>query len=282
VLVERRLEECAVGVGEEALRETRGAFDRVAATYDWSNASNRTLCDMRGRTLRLLEQHAPAGAHVLDLGCGPGTDEEYLAKHGYRVTAIDWSPAMIREASNRVRRAGVDLRVDVHHVGIHQLDRLAPSRFDAALSNLGPLNCVPDLRRAARLIADRLRPGGVLVASVIGRVCPWELALYMSRGDWMRALVRFAQDPVAVPLEGGTVWTRYYMPGRFERAFVEAGFTRVSLRTLGLLVPPPYMQAFADRHRGIVDRLQRLEDVVGAWPGLRAWGDHFLMALRKM
>jgi hypothetical protein len=47
-------------------------------------------------------------------------------------------------------------------------------------------------------------------------------------------------------------------------------------------VPPPYMQAFADRHRGVIDRLQRLEDVVGAWPGVRAWGDHFLIALRKM
>jgi SAM-dependent methyltransferase len=282
VLVERRMEERAVGVTEDALLQTRGAFDRVAPTYDRSNACNRTLCDMRERTLRLLEQHAPSGAHVLDLGCGPGTDDERLAQRGFRVTAIDWSAAMVREARDRLRRAGVDDRVDVHHLGIHQLDRLAVSRCDAALSNLGPLNCVPDLRDAARLIADRLRPGGVLVASVIGRVCPWELALYMSRRDWTRALVRFAQDPVAVPLEGGTVWTRYYTPGSFERPFVEAGFTRVSLRTLGLLVPPPYMQAFADRHRAVVDRLQRLEDVVGAWPGLRAWGDHFLIALRKM
>jgi SAM-dependent methyltransferase len=269
-------------VSHDALLQTRGAFDRVAPTYDRSNAGNQTLCDMRERTLRLLERHAPAGAHVLDLGCGPGTDDEYLAKRGYRVTAIDWSPAMVQEARDLVQRTGVGHRVDLHHVGIHQLDRLAASRFDAALSNLGPLNCVPNLPDAARLIGARLRPGGVLVASVIGRVCPWELALYASRGNWKRALVRFAQDPVAVPLAGGTVWTRYYTPADFERAFVEAGFTRVSLRTLGLLVPPPYMQAFADRHRGIVGRLQHLEDVVAAWPGFRAWGDHFLIALKKM
>jgi SAM-dependent methyltransferase len=269
-------------VVEEALLQTRRAFDRVAPSYDRSNACNRTLCDMRERTLHLFERYVPGGAHVLDLGCGPGADDEHLARRGYRVTGIDWSAAMIREASDRVRLAGVDDRVDLHHVGIHQLDRLATSRFDAALSNLGSLNCVPDLRGAARLVAERLRPGGVLVASVIGRVCPWELALYAARRNWMRALVRFAQDPIAVPLEGETVWTCYYTPGEFERAFVAAGFTRVSLRTLGLLVPPPYMQAFADRHRGVVDRLQRLEDVVGAWPGVRAWGDHFLIALRKM
>jgi SAM-dependent methyltransferase len=265
---------------EQALRDTRGAFDRVAPTYDRSNASNRTLCDMRARTLQLLEDLVPRGAHVLNLGCGPGTDEARLATQGYRVTAIDWSPAMVREARRRVASVAPAEQVVVEELGIHELDRL-DATFDAALSNLGPLNCVPDLGVAARLIANRLRPGGVLVASVIGRVCPWELALYLWRGNLTRARVRFAADLVAVPLEGGTVWTRYYTPAAFERAFAAAGFTRVTLRTLGLFVPPPYMQAFSDRHRGLVDRLQQLEDVTGAWPGVRAWGDHFLIALRR-
>lgn len=265
---------------EQALRDTRRAFDRVALTYDRSNAGNRTLCDMRARTLQLLKQLVPGGAHVLDLGCGPGTDETQLAAHGYRVTAIDWSPAMVREARRRVASVDLARRVSVKELGIHELDRLDVT-FDAAVSNLGPLNCVPDLGVAARLIADRLRPGGVLVASVIGRVCPWELALYLWRRNPARARIRFAADLVAVPLEGGTVWTRYYTPATFERAFVEAGFTRVTLRTLGLLVPPPYMQAFADRHRGLIDRLQQIEDAIGAWPGVRAWGDHFLIAMRR-
>ena len=84
-----------------------------------------------------------------------------------------------------------------------------------------------------------------------------------------------------VPLEGGTVWTQYYTPRAFERIFAAAGLTRVSLRTLGLFVPPPYLQAFALRHPALIDRLQRLEDAVCHWPGIRAWGDHFLIVLRK-
>jgi SAM-dependent methyltransferase len=275
------MEERAVGSVDQALLDTRGAFDRVASKYDQANARNRTLCEMRERTLRLLETHISDGSHVLDLGCGPGCDDEHLARRGYRVTAIDWSPAMVREARHRVRRAAVGDRVDVRELGIQEIDRLGSATFDGALSNLGPLNCVPDLERAARLIADRLRPGGVLVASVIGRVCPWELALYLSRGDWTRARIRFMRDPVAVPLEGGTVWTRYYTPAAFERAFLKAGFARVALRSLGLFVPPPYMESFAGRHPVLIECLQRMEDVAGAWPLIRECGDHFLIALRK-
>jgi hypothetical protein len=74
---------------------------------------------------------------------------------------------------------------------------------------------------------------------------------------------------------------RYHTPGTFERAFKAAGFARVSVRALGLFVPPPYMQAFADRHRPLVERLQRVDDMVGTYPVLRGFGDHFLVVLRK-
>src|SRR5262249_37855084 len=97
-----------------------------------------------------------------------------------------------------------------------------------------------------------------------------------------RALVRFRRGLVPVPLEGRTVWTRYYTPREFERVFGGAGLTRVSLRALGLLVPPPYLHAFASRHPLLVASLQRLEDRVAAWPLVRACGDHFLIVLRKM
>jgi SAM-dependent methyltransferase len=169
----------------------------------------------------------------------------------------------------------------VQQLGIHQVDRLAAGTFDAVCSNFGPLNCVPDLAAVAKGLATRVRPGGVMVASVIGRICPWELALFLSRADWPRLRVRFARGLVAVPLEGQRVWTQYYTPAAFLRPFQEAGFSLVGVRALGLLTPPPYMQAFAARHPALVDRLQAVEDRIGAWPGVRQCGDHFLMVLRK-
>jgi SAM-dependent methyltransferase len=277
------VEERAVGVVTQPLADTQRAFDGVAAGYDQSNAANPILCAMRARVHRTLQACVPAGAHLLDLGCGPGSDAAHFAASGYHVTAIDSSRAMAEVAAHHVRAAGVADRVDVQDVGIHEIDRLLPAdrRFDAAYSNFGPLNCVADLPSAARAIAGRLRPGGVVVASVIGRVCPWELGLYLARGAVARATVRFRRGLVPVPLEGRTVWTQYLSPREFEGIFAAAGLTRTSLRALGLFVPPPYLQAFAARHPALVAGLQRVEDRCGDWPVLRECGDHFLIVLKK-
>jgi SAM-dependent methyltransferase len=266
---------------ERALLDTQHAFDSVAADYDRSNTENSILCAMRERVLAEVGRQVSRGGRILDLGCGPGADDESLARAGYRVTAIDWSPNMVEQARARIAAARLTDQVAIQHLGIHQLDRMPAEIFDAAYSNFGPLNCVPDLRSAASEIAARLRPGGALIASVIGRVCPWELALYTARGDWGRARVRFAPDGVGVPLNGQTVWTRYYSPSEFAGPFLSAGLERVSLRALGLFAPPPYLTGFADRHHRLTRLLHRIDDVVGGWPGLRAWGDHFLMVLRK-
>lgn len=292
-----RLEECAVALTSVAsgapdpaadggtvaatrARETSRAFDSVADEYHRTNCSNPILSQMRARALGLLRRHVPAGAKLLDLGCGPGTDHPVLVAAGYDVTGIDSSPAMARAA--RARAAAMTRsRPAIVCRSIDAVEGFGTGSFDAAFSNLGPLNCVDDLAAVARQLHHVIRPAGVVVASVIGRLCPWEIALYASRGDLRRAFLRFRSGPVPVPLNGQTVWTRYYSPRELTSAFDRAGFARIELVSLGLVSPPPYMDAFASRHPRFVSWLQGVDDVAGAWPVLRGMGDHFAIALRR-
>jgi SAM-dependent methyltransferase len=281
VLAAGELEERAVAVADPAMLDTRRAFDAVAVEYHRSNAGNPILREMRRRTLDAVRRHVAPGGRLLDLGCGPGTDAQTLIDAGYAVTAIDWSAAMVEQARHRVQRSAAPRRGEVHQLGIDEIARLDAEPFDGALSNFGPLNCVADLHAAAGAIAAKLRPGAVLVASVIGRWCPWEVALFTVKRDWRRIAIRFSTAAVPVPLNGNTIWTRYYSPREVERAFGAAGLGRVSVRGLGLLAPPPYMEGLARRHPDLVAALHRVDDRIGGWPGLRHFGDHFLIVLRK-
>ena len=83
------------------------------------------------------------------------------ARQGYRVTAIDWSPAMVEEARRRVEAPDVGDRVEVQHVGIHELDRLEPARRASTpciRTSVRSTAC-DDIAGAARPIANRLTPG---------------------------------------------------------------------------------------------------------------------------
>lgn len=263
------------------LCETQDAFDAVAADYDGPSGNNALIQRFRNRLHSAVLEVVASGSTLLDLGCGTGLDAEFFARLGYRVVAVDWAPAMVARTAARLARAGLLDQVEVVQLGAHQLDQLPGGSFDAVYSDLGPLNCAPGLAESARQLARVMRPGGKFVASVIGRVCPWEWAFFVIRGQWRRAVVRLSPDFVAVPLGEQTVWTHYYSPREFESIFAAAGFQRVSLRSLGLFVPPPYLCAFAERHPRLIRVLQAFDDGCGGWPVLNQWGDHFLLQMRR-
>jgi SAM-dependent methyltransferase len=263
------------------MSDTARAFDGVAAEYHASNMENPILLHMRQQVLSVLRRNVRAGGRLLDLGCGPGTDHAALVREGYRITALDASPEMVREATRRSATMSDANRPTIYCQPIERVRELELEPFDAAFSNFGPLNCVPDLADAAGQIRDTLKPGGVLVASVIGRICPWEIALYLSRGEVARALVRFRTGAVGVPLKDGTIWTQYLTPKRFVRTFTASGFSVRERRGLGVVAPPPYLTGFAARHPGLVSRLLDWDESVGRWRGFRDAGDHFLVVMER-
>jgi SAM-dependent methyltransferase len=78
----------------------------------------------------------PAGASILELGCGAGRITRQLVRRGYRVTAVDESAEMLA----RVRDA------ETVHSGIEGLD--LGRRFDAVLLASNLVNAPPAQRRA--------------------------------------------------------------------------------------------------------------------------------------
>ena len=261
------------------LAQTRLAFDSVAAIYDGPRGNNALIQRMRELSWRMIEQHVPAPARLLDIGCGTGIDAQHLVQQGYSVLATDWSPQMVERVAARASALGLTQRLQAVLVGAQELEKI-DDRFDAAYSNFGPLNCVPDLTATSRQCARLLRPGGHLVCSVIGRFCPWELGYYLARLRPRRALVRFARAMTPVGLNTHTVWSRYYRPSEFFRRFSDE-FALTDLRALSLFLPPPYLVRFHESAPRLHRALAWLDDTLGGWPLLRSAGDHFLIVMRR-
>ena len=265
----------------DVLRDTQLAFDSVAVDYDGALGNNALVQRIRARTIAAVMGSVPPACNLLDLGCGTGLDAAHLASAGYFVTAVDWSSEMVRRTKERIDKENLQDTAEVKHLGFHQLDEFQSEFFDGVYSNLGALNCAPRIEDVAVSLSKIMKPGGKLIFSVIGRICPWEWIYYVMKGQWHRANLRFQRGLVPVPLNGLTVWTRYYLPHEFQKLFEGAGFWLVSVRGLGLFVPPPYMIRFAESHPNMIEILQALDDRIGHWTILRNGGDHFLIVMQK-
>jgi SAM-dependent methyltransferase len=108
---------------------------------------------------RILGPLLPRLRTVCDLGCGTGTTAIELSRAGHTVYAVDASAAQCAQAREKVRRAGVPVRViraDMRRLRL-------PEPVDLVLCEFNPLNHLgrkSDLGVAFRAVARALRPGG--------------------------------------------------------------------------------------------------------------------------
>lgn len=164
------------------------------------------------RLISVFRRLAPAGARLLDVGCGPGMLLNQARKAGYRVEGVEPDAnvvALAREA-----------KVNVRH-GYFPQALAADETFDIIVFN-DVLEHIPDFPGALAASAQHLESGGVLCLN-----CPDQ------RGLFYRVAALLDRIGLSGPLE--RLWQRgmpsphvwYFTPALLKRAAGAAGFEHV-------------------------------------------------------
>ncbi|CEV16266.1 SAM-dependent methyltransferase [Salmonella enterica subsp. enterica serovar Typhi] len=127
--------------------------------------------DWASRRLTVIEQQVtwitrqlPAGARILDLGCGPGFYTRLLAERGFHCTGVDFSPASITWARQQAQAA--NLNIDYIQQDIRTYHPTEP--FDFIMMTFGELNVfsAADAQSLISHCAQWLKPDGKLLVEV--------------------------------------------------------------------------------------------------------------------
>jgi SAM-dependent methyltransferase len=208
----------------------REFFDSFAPQYMNEVFTSDSVREVAFLT-ELLE--LPAGAAILDIGCGTGRHAVELARAGYAVTGIDISAGMLREARAAAERGGVELELVEADATSFDLGRV----FDAAVclceGSLGLLgNDDPFDHDAAvlRRAFAALRPGAPFVFTLLN-------GLRMIRDATSDQVERGAFDPATLTESFAMEWEaedgprnlpirqRGYVPSELVLLSREAGFS---------------------------------------------------------
>lgn len=141
------------------------AWDAIAADYDEFVAPGEASFANAGLSLAGLKP----GDRFLDVAAGPGGLSLPAARHGAKVLATDWSPAMIERFEARVRQEGLSEAVG-RVMDAHALE-LDDDSFDVTGSQFGVM-LLPDQPLALREMVRVTKPGGRVL--VIGYGAPAE------------------------------------------------------------------------------------------------------------
>jgi predicted TPR repeat methyltransferase len=111
----------------------------------------------------LIKKYTSEARTILDLGCGTGTHDLYLAKKGYQVTGIDLSDNMISIAQEKQDKEDIK-NIDFRQGNIVSLN--LNKQYDVVVSLFHVMNYLTensDLQAGFLTTARHLKKGGVFI-----------------------------------------------------------------------------------------------------------------------
>lgn len=257
------------------------AFSRQSVVFD-DHYTNDTIIQYKRKRVRdHLEQYLPANAHILELNAGTGEDALYFANKGHHVHATDIAPGMQERLREKVADAGMEHLITTEicsFTALAQLKQRGP--YDLVFSNFAGLNCTDRLDLVLNELSSLLKPGGLATLVILPKFCLWE-SLLAFKGKFRTATRRwFSNKGARSRVEETFFKCWYYNPGYIAKRLSDS-FDMVSLEGLCTIVPPSYMENFAEKHPRLYHFLQVREDRWrGKWPW-RVIGDYYIITLQK-
>lgn len=229
------------------------------------------------KALRRMEDHLfeslglPAGATVLDAGCGNGYVAMHMARRDLNVRAVDVTERHVAKARRNVLAAGLEKAVTVQRGDYHHLETFPTGSLDGVYT-METLVHATDTKAVLEGFFRVLKPGGSLMLYEYAHLTPKNTPEATKLFDQVN---KYAAMPAGAEFEADTLLS----------LVKEAGFTDVGMSDLSDNVKPMlrlfYMIAFFPY---LLIRLFGLEkhfvNAVAAIVGYRYFDIHRYVAVR--
>ncbi len=147
-------------------------------------------------------------------------------------------------------------------------------------SNFAGLNCTNELNKVLGSFTSLLKPNGIITLVILPKFCLWEFLL-LFKGKFKTAFRRFfSRDGRKAHIEGHFFKCWYYNPSYIMR-HLKKDFELLSIEGLCTLVPPSYIENFAEKRPKLYQLLKTKEE---KWKNRWPWkyiGDYYIISLRK-
>lgn len=216
--------------GKVGLAEAvRLAYDDIASKYLDELGVNGLQIEFRKKTARFLSSFLKPGMSVLEIGCSNAGEFKDAHLPGLHVEyhCVDVSPMALQRASSL---SGIPAsRFALWDYGIFQTE----GKYDLIFSTFGALDTMT-LKDIRAVLARNLKPGGILVGTVLNRLSIMDFIMSAISGNLVHAVNRINgnMDPES---------SRYPMhvfcrsPEQFVK---DLGLEVLEFRGISLLKPP--------------------------------------------
>jgi ubiquinone/menaquinone biosynthesis C-methylase UbiE len=257
------------------------AFSRQAALFDEQYKDNSIIQYKRERVRDHAQQWLGFNSNILELNCGTGEDATWFAKQGHTIHATDISAAMLQVLKYKISELSFEDKISTENISFTQLEDLKQKGpYDMIFSNFAGLNCTDELDKVLLSLSSFLKPGGIITLVMLPKFCLWEFLL-LFKGNFKTAFRRFfSSNGVSAHIEGEYFKCWYYNPS-YVILHLKKQFDLLAVEGLCTLVPPSYMEGFAEKHPRAYKFLQAKEE---KWKKKSPWkniGDYYIISLQK-